>query len=285
MIFVEKFPVEIKKFSDGAIQVSITDDIKNHLDDVIIESPDKSWEIAAHIKSNDDLIALVQTVAILRQNYSDLLLDLDLPYVPYSRSDRSMDEYSCGGLKAIAPIINSLNFESVYISDPHSDVSEALLNNVVIHDQAECLDSFAETHPEVLNIDFIISPDSGALKKALKSANLLKIPLIEAVKVRELGTNKILRTSVYHNGAELVGKRVLILDDICEGGRTFMALAKVLKEEFQVKEVSLYITHGLFTYGWEQLQQHIDKVYCSYSWLPVEEVVKSGGYLTPEEYY
>jgi ribose-phosphate pyrophosphokinase len=46
----------------------------------------------------------------------------------------------------------------------------------------------------------------------------------------------------------LKNKSVLIVDDICDGGRTFIEAAKLLYIE-GVNNVYLYVTHGLFTKG------------------------------------
>ena len=59
----------------------------------------------------------------------------------------------------------------------------------------------------------------------------------------------------------------------------------MLKEDYQVKEVNLYTTHGLFTFGWEHLKEYIDNVYCYYSWLSCEEVSKTQGYIKTKEYF
>lgn len=274
MIFVQNLPVEIKHFSDGAIQVNLTSDIINALDAVLVEDEHEYFEVTATIKSNDDLIALLQTKACLDAKYTGVEIDLTLTYVPYQRSDRMMSDFSCGGFKTIAPLINSLKAVNVQVFDPHSDVVEALLNNVLINSQTECLEMMASNSPELLNVDYLISPDSGALKKVLKSSELFKIPMLEAVKVREIGTNKILRTTLHANGADLAGKRVLIVDDIGEYGTTHRELAKVLKEDFGVSVVNLYVTHGVFPLNTRITPasrfnfplEFIDQIYCLHLW-------------------
>lgn len=274
MIFVNDLPIEVKHFSDGAIQVSLTKEIVESLDAILEVDEQSYFEVVATIKSNDDLIALLQTKACLDAHYTDVKMDLTLNYVPYQRSDRMMSENSCGGFKVIAPLINSLNAVNVQVLDPHSDVVEALLNNVQIHNQSDCIELMSEKYPELLTVDYLISPDSGALKKALKVSEQFQLPLIEAVKVRELGTNKILRTTVHDNGAELVGKRVLIIDDIGEYGTTHRELARVLKEDFGVSVVNLYVTHGVFPLN-KRLDtpsrfnfplDFIDQIYCLHLW-------------------
>lgn len=287
MILINDQQIKFKQYSDGAIDLIET----GHLLTVIYSGNETSINITANIKSSSDLMELILTKAFIDNfNKFKKQTKLLLPYVPYMRSDRAMvPGRSIGGLKAIAPLINNLKFDSVQVIDPHSDVVEALITNVQVIKQDQALNSFVQTYSDVFkDIDFIVSPDQGAMKKIDQCSKVLSKPYIEAFKVREINTNKILKTSVMATDevlADLKGKSVLIIDDIIEGGRTFLALAKMLKENYQVKEVNLYTTHGLFTFGWEHLKEYIDNVYCYYSWLPCEEVSKTQGYIKTKEYF
>jgi ribose-phosphate pyrophosphokinase len=52
--------------------------------------------------------------------------------------------------------------------------------------------------------------------------------------------------------------RCLIVDDICDGGATFVALARKLREAGAI-EVSLFVTHGIFSKGKDL--EGIDNIY------------------------
>lgn len=284
MIHVDELPVKIKTYSDGSLEVINSAQIHQ----TILNTPEKYINIIANIKSSDDLMALILVKGVVDRSNSLLKLPciLKLPYVPYMRSDRAMNEYTdVGGLKIVAPLINNLNFDSVVVFDPHSDVTESLIKNIRIVPQHEALGHFQHKYNVFDKYDFFISPDAGALKKVAKCAKTLSKPHIEAFKEREINTNKILRTSVNANKEQLEGKSVLIIDDICEGGRTFMALAKMLKEDYDVREVALYVSHGLFTFGYEHLKEHIDQVYCYHSWLDSNQISQTNDYIIPKEYY
>lgn len=268
MIKVNGLPVDVKKFTDGSLNVTLHSDTINN----ILAEKDEDVVYTAHIKSSDDLLALVLSKAAVESEIYDATSVLELPYVPYMRADRIMGEGQCGGLKAIAPIINSLGFSNVIVDDPHSDVTEALIKNVCLNTQCDIVSHLAETFLDLLDVDYLVSPDAGALKKVLKSSEKFKIPLVEAGKIRELHTNKILKSTVYTN-LDLTGKRVLILDDICEYGTTHRELAKVLKKDFGVAEVKLYATHGVLPLNlrletpsrYNFLLDYIDSVYL-YNW-------------------
>jgi len=67
-------------------------------------------------------------------------------------------------------------------------------------------------------------------------------------------------------------KRVLILDDICDGGGTFIGQYSVLKE-LGYEKIGLYTTHGLYTKGMDVLKD-FDSIYSTNSFqfgLPTEE--------------
>lgn len=86
-------------------------------------------EISARLNNFKDLELICCTVASLRE-MGTKIINLKTPYFLGSRSDRKFEEGSNNYLKdVICPIINSLNFESVTVLDPHSDVLEACLTN------------------------------------------------------------------------------------------------------------------------------------------------------------
>ena len=212
--------------------------------------------IVAFLKSSDDIMLLLNITNALRIQYGSYRkISLQLEYCPYARQDRVCDEGESFGLKVFANLINSLNFEAVHIIDPHSDVAPALINNSWV---SPLHDYFDYT---ISDIDYLVSPDAGANKKVFKLSQELDIPMIRADKVRDVKTGKILETIVYAD--DLTGKRVMIVDDICDGGRTFIELAKQLIDKGAT--VDLYVTYGIFSNGKEVLKEAgINNIYCPY---------------------
>ena len=272
MILLANKVFQFKTYSDGSLEL---------INPEILAGNSTAFRLQANIKNSDDLIKLILAKSLVDK--ANLLLKrpviLSLPYVPYMRSDRAMSDISVGGLKTIAPIINNLNFDRVVISDPHSDVTEALLNNAVIKSQSDLFHSYLQFNPEILTgIDYVISPDAGALKKVSKCAGLISKPHIEAFKVRELSTNKIIKTSVNASKEELEGKTILVIDDILEYGTTIRELAKVLKEDFNVSKVKCYVTHGVLPINKRLsipsrinfILDYVDEIYCYYLWSNLE---------------
>ena len=61
--------------------------------------------------------------------WDEAIITLTIAYMPYSRMDRQMSSMAFS-LRYVAEVINSLNFDSVTILTPHSNVTPALINNV-----------------------------------------------------------------------------------------------------------------------------------------------------------
>lgn len=180
---------------------------------------------------------------------------LTLPYVPYSRHDRIFQTGESFTLKVFCDMINSLNFNQVIIYDPHSDVTPALLNNCIVRSQEYIFQSYFEGK----NNFFLVCPDGGALKKIHKLAKFVDCEgVIECSKQRDTKTGEIVGTVVHYGN--LWGRDSYIVDDICDGGKTFIEIAKQLRSRNPGK-IILMVTHGFFTKGIEVFDGLIDEIY------------------------
>lgn len=207
--------------------------------------------IKAILNGSEDIMHLLLLAdAINRANKRIGLLEI--PYLPYARQDRVCNPGESFSLGLMAGIINSLGAMQVNIYDPHSDVCGALIENANIIDISSSILGVRD----IIKDQIIICPDAGAEKRILK----LKMPYIMATKVRDPLTTNIIATKVYAEDSELKGKNCIIIDDICDGGRTFIELGKELKKK-GANKVSLYVTHGIFSKGFEVFKGVIDEVY------------------------
>ena len=112
-------------------------------------------------------------------------------------------------------------------------------------------------------VDFLVAPDEGAIKKTLGYSLALKIPYIISFKRRNVLTGKIEGVNLpKEEGEKITGKTVLITDDICVGGMTFLELAKELRK-YNPKKIKLFVTHGIFNKGTSL--EGIDEIYCTNS--------------------
>ena len=88
----------------------------------------------------------------------------------------------------------------------------------------------------------------GLSKKLWNYQVLVAFPHIRADKKRDPSNGEITGTVVYSE--HLGSQDVLIVDDICDGGRTFIELAKELRH-LTTGRIYLYVTHGIFSKGHE----------------------------------
>lgn len=169
--------------------------------------------------------------------------ELALPYLPYSRQDRYCAEGDSFALRVFADAINAMGWHEVRTIDAHSDVGPALIRRCVNIPQAAFIAAvFEACCPEV---DVIVSPDAGAYKKASACAAAVKLPVVVASKTRNAATGELGKAEVH---GDVRGKRCLIVDDICDGGRTFIELAASLRAA-GASDVELAVTHGIMSRG------------------------------------
>ena len=86
-------------------------------------------------------------------------------------------------------------------------------------------------------------------------------------KNRDPFTGEITHTSISGStGDETKPQTHIIFDDICDGGRTFIELAKVLRRNTAHHDrIVLAVTHGLFTKGVDVVLEHVDAIYTTNS--------------------
>lgn len=179
------------------------------------------------------------TIICLAKKYADHKKTLYMPYCPHARMDRVKKDEDTFTLKYFCEVINSLNFNNVYVVDIHSSVAAALLNNVSNLSPITQINNVIKS----LNMKYkdllLFFPDEGAMKRYSEE---LGKEYAFGIKKRDWSSGKILGLEVVNK--ELVKDRpVLIIDDICSAGGTFYHSAKVLKD-LDAKEVYLYITHA-----------------------------------------
>jgi ribose-phosphate pyrophosphokinase len=222
--------------------------------------------IRTNLVSAGNLLELLMATDAIRRAYKGARISLVCPYLPYARQDRVTVLGASLSLRVLADLINSQGYESVEIWDAHSDVALALINNVNHREQLEFV---SQIHWS----DFcVLAPDQGAIKKASKAAEFFKAPLMVCDKHRDPGTGKITEIHVPTS----LNDNILIVDDICDGGWTFIQLAEKLK--LQGCTVVLYVTHGIFSGGLYTLRNAgIEKVYTANVWPFVNHMQ---GYLT-----
>lgn len=197
---------------------------------------DKIINIAWRFDDNSETLTLYYLCEHLR-DAGHYLNHLFMPYVPNARMDRVKSGEEVFMLKYFAAFINALNFERVTILDPHSHVTPALFCNVEVLSPEQ----YIRTALADIGIEdtVLFYPDEGAMKRY---SEMIKAPYLFGVKDRDWKTGTIKHLSVMGDTDLIKEKSVLIIDDICCRGGTFIAAAEKLRELGAVR-VYLYVTH------------------------------------------
>lgn len=214
------------------------------LDDETVRRLEKADAAAIRwdFESEAEFLHLAQLVTLLKT--FQLVVNLDLPYLPYARQDKPIGNAATFALHAFAKLLNALELDSVRVLDAHSGKAGALIKN--LEDRAPRKE-IAEALRKA-GTDLLLFPDAGAKTRydAYRLADC-----VYADKERDQSTGFIKGVAIR---GSVKGKRLLIVDDICDGGMTFKLVAQqALKDG--AKEVHLFVTHGIFSKGVETLRQ------------------------------
>lgn len=239
--------VEYIKFSAGEPHVKVTNILSKQ---VTIDWRFENFEEFAYV-------ALICDV--LHRN--GVAVTLYLPYVPFARQDRATTVEQPFSLDVFVKMLQTLKIHKLVVWDVHSSVFQELFNTFLIEllviEQVEGVLFFVSE--DELPYDCIIAPDSGAISKASAISSVLGVPLVCATKTRNPLTGKLYSPVI--DFGDLKPKRALIPDDILDYGGTFIQLADVIKKQFPDIVLDLYVTHGIFAAGREELDKRFDQIY------------------------
>lgn len=222
-----------------------------------------SFEVLVEISLTDSakvMLVLLATDALKRLGFK--YISLFAPYLPYARQDRVCNPGESLSIKVICDLVNAQGYNTVYTLDNHSDVSTALLNN------HKAIDIAAIINRKYTFRDWaIVSPDAGALKKTLKLAKELgNLQVIECSKKRNVANGEIIGVQIHELKAKLTTlSKFVIIDDICDGGRTFTELAKEIRVWNSSCKINLFVSHGIFSKGLSVFDGLIDDVFTTKS--------------------
>lgn len=216
-------------FPDGTSQVW-------HVDDKNL-NPDLGHYILWVFENEAELFHVCQLAHLCQEVY-DLDLELVCPYLPYGRQDKEISNKSTFALSTFKDVLYNVGICRIETFDAHSksDMVYDLLDGPTVVD----------FHKAILgknNYDVICFPDKGASLRY----DTYGLESVYCEKSRNPQTGEILGLNLISNRVDLANKRVLIVDDICDGGLTFIKTAELLKT--WTPYIDLAVSHGLFSKG------------------------------------
>lgn len=272
----DKEKYELIKFPGGELHVRVHENLMPE-----ILAADRV-AVTARITCSDQLIETLLLCDALRQDV-DRSIFLILPYLPYGRADRRFSGGDCFGVATFARLINSAkvtpitldahsaqglqHFERIqdlpsnhFIQQAFDDFSKYNIGGKGTETGAEGTKTGAEgpdSGNEGTDPLTLLFPDKGA-RQRYEAVSSKYDNVLHCSKERNLLTGKLKGFKVPEL-SEFKTKKVLIVDDICDGGGTFNGIADSLKE-FGL-ELALYVTHGIFSKGFGELNNRFEQIY------------------------
>lgn len=244
MITLNGTAVVPKHFSDGTLDIKIDPAIWQGKESAVIE-----WRY-------DDNEELVSVYFLARHLQSKGVADVELrlPYIPNARKDRAQREKDVFSLKYFAEIINSLHFSRVVALDPHSIVSEALIDRIRVITPERLVEAVLAKLDGPVTMFY---PDEGAVKRY---AERIGRDFVYGSKHRDKETRVIRELRIEGEEEQIRGKNILMVDDICASGKTLCIAAKKLKE-LGAKDLYVFVSHCENTVIGSDLLDVITKLY------------------------
>lgn len=268
MLLLNNIPVKNFTFSGGEIQVNV-DQLDN-------ERAVLTWKPT---QASDIMLLLLTVNALQHQGCRDIIVDV--LYLPYARQDRVCSPGEAFSLEVIVKLLDDINVANIRFWDLHnSDLTLNMFKNTCVQETEihhifsfyKFLDGF-----DLSNL-ILCAPDVGA---RIKVDNIVKeFGLGDAIhfdkdRCPETGMIHGIKQNRYNRNFD--GYNILVVDDICDGGRTFIEVAKELKKHTS-ENLYLYVTHGIFRHGIAELLDYYKHIFCHH--VLNEAMFESNEYLT-----
>lgn len=168
---------------------------------------------------------------------------LNVRYLLGARMDRPISPRQPHTLAVIAKLLLGAGFRKIRALDPHSAVAHSLTGCIPVLPTQTVDYLLQQYHPSDL---IVIAPDAGATSR-VEVLVAGRATILQARKRRDAATGALSGFAI-DDPERAKGKACLILDDICDGGGTFTAIAEILNNH-GAASVDLFVTHGIFSKG------------------------------------
>lgn len=266
MLTINGIPLQSSfTFPGGEVQIKLPLDELPHPSD-----SESRLHIKTILNSSERIMELMMVKAALDSHYGLWTKkDLSILYFPFARQDRVCVKGEANASKVFIDMLQWMRFDTIFVADVHNT---KIFNEIdgrfylstgpympVEHMSVKDIFSKNVDKLGLDDINYLIAPDDGAYGKVYNLAVAQDKGFLHAKKIRNPEDGKI-ESIMLIDGHLCEGKDVMIVDDICDGGATFIGLAKEILQ-FKPKSITLYVTHGIFSKGIDiLLRGGIDKV-------------------------
>lgn len=255
-IYTEDVEFKVFKFSGGEISVKLL-------------NPERVFntaeiDLSVNIANSEGVMLMALLSDAIKRANPDVKFNLSIPYFPYGRQDRVCDKGESFSLHVFSNIVNSIRADAVYTLYPHSCVTTQLIRNLENEVEDICFDMSAISQVDSMFEDeelVHVFPDKGAKYRKFTFENKFSGSVVFD-KQRDTSTGEIIKYDIEESNADIDGKVCVIIDDICDGGKTFIECSRILKEKGAAKVV-LIVAHGIFSKGFDEIVENIDLIVTS----------------------
>jgi ribose-phosphate pyrophosphokinase len=270
-------------FSGGEIQVKMN----------VLENQDAPLciDIFANMRNASEIMELFLITDAIKHVHPGISIHLEMPYFPYARQDRVCSPGEASSAHVMINLIEDMGYKTVTVWDIHNPEILDCLQHWDNLPASNLIKTYAESILKNDENTVYVAPDKGAIDRVANVATFAKSTMmIAADKIRDPKDGTILGIeliksdqnkfyypdlSCFKNYLEPelscieinADTHLIIVDDICDGGRTFIELAKILRE-YNPKQIDLWVTHGIFSQGFDVFKGLIDNIYTANCFQP-----------------
>lgn len=187
-------------------------------------------------------------------------ISLYTSYIPYSRQDRVCHDGESNSFFEFQKIING-SFDEIITVDLHNpEAARGALVQYYVDYTSPMLNVFSE-YADTLKVStdaLVLAPDKGALDRATRFAKSFSLEFSYLEKTR---TANGITQSIAEPDKVARANTIIIVDDICDGGRTFIEAAKEIRKVNAKAPLYLVVSHGIFSAGLRELREHFKCVF------------------------
>lgn len=220
--------------------------------------PERSVHIFAKVRTWNDAGILASVLDVLDQQ--GVMVSVFMPYMPGARADHKGSPLTG---RLYAALFSTAR--RIVVLDPHSQASlniwtqSGATNLALLSSTAVFRDSIT------IEPDFLVCPDKGArartnaaalalwpddpLKQGYKVGQEYHDKVVYCLKERDPATGHLSKFVIPNLSKIAEGARLLVTDDICDGGGTFLGWKAALNEVRPDIQTDLFVTHGIFSNG------------------------------------
>ncbi|MDX1972544.1 MAG: ribose-phosphate pyrophosphokinase [Candidatus Sumerlaeia bacterium] len=226
--------LEVRRFADGELFVKIMDNVRGR-DVYLIQSTNNP--------ANEKIMEMLLTLDALKRA-SAARINLVIPYFGYARQDRKDQGRVALSAKLVANLITVAGADRVLAVDLHAGQLQGFFDIPVDHlVSGPILLHHVKTKMAGKEI-CVVSPDVGNVKLARDYATKLDAPLAIIDKHRPKANVAEVKSII--GLPNIVGKNVLIFDDMIDTAGTICNAAVALKSE-GAEDIYALATHGVLS--------------------------------------